>query len=213
MTVVWAIVPPFSVIFVSAVKPAGTDDAHKLADVGRPNYGKTDCYVVPGARVRWAPDEDISLMARAEYDPDYNRVASADAGWQQVVTRDFKYNVSYMLRDFRCWDYSSTPYDPSRMTSDDMNYARFHYVNAGFENQPLDWFAWSPYVRWDLREGELDGVGSWFDYLTDCLGFRFLVEYRSAYTRLDGYERKDDWSFGFYIYLRAFGAESSNIFR
>ena len=65
----------------------------------------------------------------------------------------------------------------------------------------------------DLRENELDGVGSWFDYLTDCLGFRVLVEYNNSYLRIDGYERKEDWSVGFYIYLRAFGAESSNIFR
>ena len=74
----------------------------------------------------------------------------------------------------------------------------------------LDWFAWGPYVRWDIRENELDRIGSWFDYLTDCLGFRFIVEYQNAYTRIDGYEHKDDWSFGFYIYLRAFGADSSS---
>ena len=56
----------------------------------------------------------------------------------------------------------------------------------------------------------MDRIGSWFDYLTDCLGFRFIVEYVNSYTRIDGYERTDDWSFGFYIYLRAFGADSSN---
>ena len=85
-----------------------------------------------------------------------------------------------------------------------------HFLHVGFQNQPLDWFAWGPYVRWDIRENELDRVGSWFDYLTDCLGFRFIVEYVNSYTRIDGYERKDDWSFGFYIYLRAFGADSSS---
>ena len=191
---------------------AGDDDAHKLAEVGLPNYGKGECYVAPGARVRWTPDEDISLLARAEYDSDNNTVATADAGWQHVLSKSFKYNVKYALRDYRCWDFSSTPYDRTRMSSDDLNYAKMHFVHVGFENQPLDWFAWSPFVRWDIRENELDGIGSWFDYLTDCLGFRFLVEYRNSYQRIDGYERKEDWSFGFYIYLRAFGPESSNVF-
>ena len=39
-----------------------------------------------------------------------------------------------------------------------------------------------------------------------------MVEYENSYTRIDGYEHGDDWSFGFYVYLRAFGAGSS-IFR
>ena len=56
-------------------------------------------------------------------------------------------------------------------------------------------------------------MGSWFDLLTDCLGFRFIVEYENSFMRLDGYEHGDDWSFGFYIYLRAFGSGASDIFR
>ena len=203
----------YAALQFGATEFLGEDDAHKLAEVGRPNYGKTGCYVMPGFRVRWTPDEDISLLARAEYDSDNNTIASADVGWQHKLADSFKYNVKYAVRDFRCWDFSSTPYEADRMSSDDLNYARFHFIHAGFENQPIDWFAWSPYVRWDIRENELDGIGAWFDYLTDCLGFRVLVEYNNSYLRIDGYERKEDWSVGFYIYLRAFGAESSNIFR
>ena len=149
-------------------------------------------------------------MGRAEYDSDNNRIAVADAGWRQKLADSFSYNVNYALRDFRWWDFSSAPFDRAQMTSDDFNYARMHFINVGLQNQPLDWFAWGPYVRWDLRENELDRIGSWFDYLTDCLGFRFIVEYVNSYTRIDGYEYEEDWSFGFYIYLRAFGADSSN---
>ena len=188
----------------------GTDDAHKLVEVGDPNYGKHGCFAMPGARIRWKPEDDISFMGRAEYDPDNNRIAVADAGWRQKVSDRFSYNVNYALRDFRWWDFSSTPYSPVQMTSDDFNYARMHYIHVGFENHPIDWFAWGPYIRWDIRENELDRVGAWFDYLTDCLGFRFLVEYENSYTRIDGWERKEDWSFGFYIYLRAFGPDSSS---
>ena len=98
------------------------------------------------------------------------------------------------------------------MNSDDLNLARYDYVQVGFENHPLDWFAWSPFLRWDCRTGELDRVGSWFDYLTDCLGFRLILEYRNSYTRIDGSEHGEDVHVGFYVYLRALGPEGSNVF-
>ena len=191
----------------------GEEDAHKLAEVGQPNYGKDGCYVMPGARLRWTPDKDISLTSRAEYDTDNNALALADVGWQHRLDENLRYDVRYAIRDYRCWDFSSTPGDRSYKRSDDMNYTKCHFVRIGFEQHPLDWFAWSPYVRWDIRENELDCIGSWFDYLTDCLGFRFLVEYRNSYSLVDGYEYEEDWSFGVFIYLRAFGADSSNLFQ
>ena len=191
----------------------GTGGAHRLAKPGEPNYGSRDCRAIPGMRLKWDPAKDVSLLARVEYDAADNSVPLADAGLQHVVSDTFKYHVTYALRDYRMWDFSSTPYDAARMENDNLNYARFQYVEAGFENQPLDWFAWSPFVRWDIRENELDSVGTWVDFLTDCLGFRFLVEYENDYERIDGHRHGDDWSFGFYIYLRAFGAGNSNIFR
>lgn len=190
----------------------GVGGAHRLAKTGRPNYGGSVCEAVPGARLRWMPAQDLTLMTRVEYDAVGNSVPVADAGVQHEVGRAFKYHVSYALRDYRIWDFSSMPYDPARMTSEDLNYAKVHSAEIGFEHSPIDWLAWSPYVRWDLRESELDCIGAWFDLLTDCLGFRFLVEYENDYTRIDGYRRDDDWSFGFYVYLRAFGANGSNIF-
>ena len=190
----------------------GDDDAHRLSRIGNPHYGKHGCFVSPGARVRWDPDRDISLLARAEYDSDNNTIALGDVGWRQKVSERFSYNVKYALRDYRWWDFSSSPYDERQMRSDDFNYAKMHYVHVGLENQPFEWFAWGPYVRWDIKENELDRIGTWFDYLTDCLGFRFIVEYMNSCTRIDGYEREEDWSFGFYIYLRAFGPSSGNVF-
>jgi len=190
----------------------GTSDLHKLAEVGRSNYGKDDCYVAPGARLRWSPSRDISLFSRAEYDSDNNTVASADIGWRHDLTDDFKYNASYALRDFRYWDFSSSAVRSDYESYEDVNNANFHYINVGFEHQLCDWFAWSPFVYWDIKECELDRIGSWFDYLTDCLGFRLQVEYQNEYTRVDGYRRNDDWSIGFFIYLRAFGAGGASFF-
>ena len=183
----------------------GEDDAHKLAEVGDPNYGKTGCFVSPGARLRWSPSDDLSFMGRAEYDSDNNKIALADAGLRQKVVDNFSYDLTYSLRDVRWWDFSSMPYKAPDSDSDCYNFAKMHIIRVGFEHQPLDWFAWGPFVSWDLREQELDRIGSWFDYLTDCLGFRFIVEYENAYQRIDGFRHEEDWSFGFYIYLRAFG--------
>ena len=190
----------------------GDDDRHKLAELGSPNYGRHGAYLMPGARARWTPADDLALMARFEYDPDNNNLAFGDIGFRQTVSKTFSYYANYSLRDFRWWDFSSSPYDPSRMSDDNFNWTHFHTATVGFTQQPIDWFAWSPFIRWDLRNGELDSVGSWFDYLTDCLGFRLQVQYTNEYTWLDGYRRDSEWDVGFYVYLRALGAEGANLF-
>ena len=190
----------------------GDNDYHRLARLDRPNYGRRAPYVAPGVRMRWNPAEDISLTSRFEYDTDSDKMALGDLSWMQKVTKDFRYFVRYTIRDSRWWDYSSTPYDQSVMRNDDFNWAHFHNVYVGFTQQPIDWFAWSPFVRWDLKENELDSVGAWFDYLTDCLGFRLQVAYDNEYTRIDGYRRDADWDIGFYVYLRALGADATNFF-
>lgn len=202
----------YAALQFSPASHVGDDDYHKLADPDSPNYGKDDVYVMPGSRIRWTPDKDIMFLGRAEYDSDYNKLALADIGWQQRVSKNFDYRVKYAIRDHRWWDFSSSPYDPTLMRRDEFNWAHFHYVEVGFTQQPIDWFAWSPFVRWDCKNGELDTAGAWFDYLTDCLGFRFLVSYDNEYTRMDGYHRSAEWGFGFFIYLRAFGADGMSQF-
>ena len=191
----------------------GEGDSHRLSRPGRSNYGKDDCYASPGVRFRWMPDDDIRLLSRLEYDSDYNTIAAADLGFQQKVSEDFDYGVTYAVRDFRQWDFSTVPDAVAQALEDDPNWAKMQYVLVEFKSHPIDWFAWGPFVRWDVRRNELDCIGSWFDYLTDCLGFRLLVEYQSAYALVGGYEREEDWSVGFYIYLRAFGPEGSNLFQ
>ena len=48
----------------------------------------------------------------------------------------------------------------------------------------------------------------WFDFLTDCIGFRFSLSYENGIRRIDGSKQKSDVEFGFSIYLRALGASS-----
>lgn len=186
--------------------------SHKLAKLGSANYGKNAINIMPGGRLKWTPADDISLTSRAEFDVDHNRFAVADLAYRQVLTKDFDYGVIYGMRDHRYWDFSSMPYDPNYMDKDLNNDMRYQYVELNGRYQPLHWLAFGPYIRWDLREGELDSVGSWFDYLTDCLGFRFFVKYDNEFRRIDGYKYSDDWSFGFSLYLRAFGFDSANVF-
>ena len=191
---------------------------HRLAKVGRPNCGHDEARVVPGFRARWKPADDISLSARLECDAEGD-IPLADAAFSQALSSDFRWNVKYARRDYRLCDFSFVPYLPydpatrSGMLSDDMNYARMEFAEVGLEHHPADWLAWGPFIRWDVRENEVDTVGSWLDLLTDCLGFRFIVEYENSYRRIDGHERRDDWNFGFYIYLRAFGADNASLFR
>jgi hypothetical protein len=191
-------------------KWTGGNSYHRLAEVGRPNYGKDSPTFVPGMRVRWFPDRTMSLSARAEYDAERNKLAYANLLWRQSVTDRFSYHVEFFGRNHRWWDFSSTPYDAT-VKNEDFNMAHFSLVEIGFEHEICDAVVWGPCLRWDCQEGELDSIGSWVDLRTDCLGFRFQVTYESDYVRMDGSKCDHDWRFGFYIYLRAFGPNWGSI--
>mgnify|MGYP003294228485 CR=1 FL=1 len=191
---------------------AGTDRLHKLAETGRPNYGRNAVTPVSGFRFAWHPDRDTSVSAMLEYDSEYNAVALAGVQARQRLSNRFSCYLSFYQTDYRRWDFSSSPYDPETMNGDEFNLVRYSFVQTGFEHELCDAIAWGPYLRWDCRDGRLDSAGTWIDYRTDCLGFRFSVEYDNKYTRVDGSERGESWDFGFYVYLRAFGAGSGNLF-
>lgn len=178
----------------------------------RPNYGDGDGIAVPGLRARWFPDDDCALSARAEYDTENETFAYANVSWRQVLSKAFKYELGLVRRDHRWWDFSSSPYDSELQKNEDFNLARFTTIDASFEHELCDAVAWGPFVRWDCREAELDEIGSWLDFRTDCLGFRFSLSYENDYRRLDNSKASDDWRFGFFIYLRALGPSSGTPF-
>lgn len=189
------------------------DRYHRLAArADRPNYGGDAGIVVPGVRARWNPSKDVSVLSRIEYDTENDKVAAADLAFQHRVSEHFKWHVDYFARDHRMWDFSSTPWDPEELRNESFNWARMGFLEAGFEHEVCDAFAWSPYVRWDCREAELDEIGAWIDIRTDCLGFRFSISYENDYRRLDWSKSDDDWRFGFFIYLRALGPSMSSVF-
>ena len=184
---------------------------HRLSRRPRdPNIGRSHPTFTPGARLRWTPCDDISLRSRVEYDANAGSVAYADVGWRQQLSRTFAYTASFLHRDCRQWDFAASPYDRDAMKHDGMDWADFSVASVEFEHEICDAFAWGPFVRWDCRRSELDSIGSWFDYRTDCLGFRFIVGYDGSYERIDGSHERHEWHCGFFIYLRALGASSGN---
>jgi len=186
---------------------------HRLVrDLEDPNYGGDAPMAVPGVRVRWMPGRDTVLSGRVEYDTENDELAYGGLRWSHRLSDDFSYYVSYWGRNHRRWDYSSTAFDRETMRRDELNWVDYQFLEVGFEHEICDAVAWSPYVRWDCREGEFDEVGAWVDFRTDCLGFRFSVSYENDFTRVDGSRYDSDWSFGFYVYLRALGPSSGNPF-
>ena len=181
---------------------------HSLSEPGHPNYGQHNCLVVPGFRARWFPAEDISLIGRFEYDTENDTPALSEIRWHHRVERSFSYYVSLSQRNYRWWDFSSVPYDGEIMRNEDFNRVHYNLVEVGFEWEVADALALGPYIRWDAKEHDFDAVGGWIDFRTDCLGFRFLLEYDNEYERIDGSRYDEEFSVGFYIYLRAFGPNS-----
>lgn len=163
------------------------------------NYA-TDC-VVPGFRARLSPFRDMSFTTRVEYDTDNEKVAYADLAFTHRISDSFSYYLGYIGRDHRLWDYLNSEYDR-------WNYMLENMLQLGFRHQPCDWFAYSPFIRHDCRRSEVEEVGAWVDFLTDCLGYRFQVEYEEGYTRVDGSKRENDVDVAFFIYLRALGPSS-----
>ena len=163
-------------------------------------YNRREC-VVPGFMMRFTPSNKFSFTSRTEYDIDAEKVAYADLNMEYRVSHDFKWQAGYIGRDHRIWDYLPSEFDR-------WNYQYSGIVRFGFEHTVCDWFAWSPFIRWDARCNELDETGAWFDFLTDCLGFRFALNYENGIHRVDGSKHGSDFEVAFAIYLRTLGASS-----
>ena len=211
--------PFFDLDFYAAVQFNDTtytdgDRFHRLSrNQENPNYGRSSkATAAPGVRAKWTPKRDSTLALRTEWDGQNDRLAYANASWREQVSKGIAFTSSFSARDQRWWDFSSTPYDPSVERNEDFNWTRFTYAGLGLEHEICDTFAWGPYVRWDLRENELDEAGAWFDIRTDCLGLRFSFAYENDYRRIDGSEHKDDWRFNVSVYLRAFGPSAGTLF-
>ena len=114
---------------------------------------------------------------------------------------NFSWHAGYIGRDHRTWDYVPSLYNR-------YNWAKSNIARLGFEHGVCDWLAWGPYIRYDCRRNEVDEIGTWVDFMTDCLAFRIQFEYENDYRRIDGSHHDDDLRVVFFLYLRAFGPSS-----
>ena len=176
----------------------GRDTYPKDAENGF--YNRTSC-VVPGFMARFTPSNKLQFTTRTEYDTDAEKVAYADVRMEHRISKDFSWQIGYIGRDHRIWEYVPSPFER-------WNWQYSNIVRLGFEHTVCDWFAWSPYIRWDARCDELDETGAWFDFLTDCLGFRFAVSYENSVHRIDGSKYSSDVEVVFSVYLRTLGAST-----
>ena len=176
---------------------AGYPDHDEDANYSRSGHRQ----IVPGTRIRWNPARDISFLTRAEYDCQNSKAAYADIVFRHRLSDSFAYHVSYIGRDQRIWGYLPSEY--SRW-----NYEYSNIIQVGFTHDVCDWFAWSPYIRFDCRANETDEVGAWFDLMSDCLGYRFQFAHETSYRRVDGSKEACDNRVMFFIYLRALGPGS-----
>ena len=165
-----------------------------------PHYSHRDD-VVPGIRLRYAPSKNVTLLTRSEYDVRNDKSAYSDIFLRHRLTDNFSWHAGYIGRDHRNWDYVPSLYDR-------YNWAKSSIARVGFEHGVCDWLAWGPFLRYDCRRGEVDEVGAWVDFMTDCLAVRVQFEYENDYRRIDGSHHDDDVRVVLFLYLRAFGPSS-----
>ena len=187
---------------------------HKLAaNQEDPNYGRDDAIMaVPGVRGRVFPRDDISIMARAEWDGQNDSLAYADIALAKKFSENFSASLSYSRRDHRFWDFCSVPFDPKRLKDESFNWVDYSYVLFECEHKITDYLAWGPYVSWDCAENEIDEVGAWFDVKYCCLGFRFCISYENEFYRIDRYKDASDVRLSMGVYLRALGESTAMMF-
>ncbi len=169
-------------------------------DSDDPHYSHRDD-VVPGLRLRYAPTKRVTFLARSEYDARNDKAAYSDLFMRHRITDNFSWHLGYIGRDHRTWEYVPSIYDR-------FNWAKSSIARIGFEHGICDWLAWGPYLRYDCRHGEVDEIGAWVDFMTDCLALRVQLEYENDYRRIDGSHHDDDVRVVLFIYLRAFGPNS-----
>ena len=169
-------------------------------DSDDPHYSHRDD-IVPGMRLRYAPTKRVTFLARSEYDARNDKAAYSDIFMRHRIADNFSWHLGYIGRDHRTWEYVPSIYDR-------YNWAKSSIARIGFEHGICDWLAWGPYLRYDCRHGEVDEIGAWVDFMTDCLALRVQLEYENDYRRIDGSHHDDDVRVVIFIYLRAFGPNS-----
>lgn len=153
-----------------------------------------------GSKVIVAPAEELDLKAQGEWDTEVETMAYVDLSALYEMTENFKVGGGYIARDHDLYDYGVSPIRQ-------WNEVHQNLIYGGFTHAINDQWSYSPYIRYDLRENELDEVGATIEFQLDCLVFQVKTCYVNAYERIDGTKRGDDFRLSFTMFLRALKKE------
>lgn len=156
-----------------------------------------------GTKVLYTPNKKLDLRAQAEWDKENDTVAYADLGAFYKLTDTFRMGGGYLGRDHELYDYGTAAI-PS------WNWMHQNLVYGGFTHDINETWSWSPYVRYDLRCGELDEIGTYVQYSLDCLVFQLRTSYVGGYTRVDGTERDGDFRVALLMWLKVEGRKTAD---
>ena len=149
-----------------------------------------------GAKAVAAPTKDVDVKAQVEWDTDDDLIAYANLAAFYKVNENFRFGGGYLGRDHDLTDYGYSPVAQ-------WNRVKESLVYAGFTHALNDHWSYSPYIRFDARENDLDEVGGYIRFQLDCLVFQLRLAYVNEYMRIDGSERGDDFRVSFTMWLRA----------
>lgn len=145
---------------------------------------------VAGTRVIWRPAEYVSLIGVAEYDPENEKLAYANAGLH-VDAKPFAFGFGVNSRDHELYDY----YWQDRV-EDTVLYGYFTH-------QLSDVFSWNVYARGNTNTGNLEEIGGYVQYALDCVTFCLYGSCLPSYTRIDGTNYDTDWRAGLSVWFNA----------
>jgi len=149
-----------------------------------------------GTKMVYSPTKKVDIKALGEWDTENDTVAYADLSAFYKLTEKFRFGGGYLGRDHRLYDYEVSPVEEWNRVKENLGY-------AGFTHDINETWSWSTYVRYDLRNNDLDEVGGYVQYSLDCLVFQLRTAYVNSYDRIDGTERDNDFRVAIMMWLKA----------
>ena len=149
-----------------------------------------------GTKAIYSPTKALDMKAQGEWDTDKDTFAYVDLSTFYKVNEKFRLGGGYLARDHQLYDYEVSPVE-------EWNRVKENLIYSGFTHDINDTWSWSTYVRYDLRNNELDEVGGYVQYRLDCLVFQLRSAYINNYQRDDDTESQDDFRVALMVWLRA----------
>jgi lipopolysaccharide assembly outer membrane protein LptD (OstA) len=161
--------------------PLGADDGVRMA----------------GTKILYSPTSKLDLKAHADWDNAENTVAYADLSAFYKITEKVRLGGGYLGRDHALYDYAQSDVEQ-------WNRVKENLIYGGYTHDISDVWAYSVYVRYDLRNNDIDEVGGYIQYSLDCLVFQLRTAYVNNYQRIDQVsEREDEFRISLLMWLKA----------